>query len=182
MMLEKIFLILMIVIAIMSWATSNLKRAVIYLGLLSLISSFVYLLYSAPDVAIAEAVIASGISTVLYLVAIKKSKIITIYHIIPNSSNSNTKTSRNSTKILNDIKNLLSEKELEIKIINSQEDHNFILNNVNFDLLIYSDKEKINILGSPEHYHFDSIEKLFSDDNYKNFNINIMRRGIRSDS
>jgi len=71
---EKIFLIILVVLALVALNTPKLRRAVVYLGIFSLVSSFVYLLYGAPDVAIAEAVIGSTIATVLYLVALKKYK------------------------------------------------------------------------------------------------------------
>ena len=70
-MTEKIFLIGLIVLAIAAVNTSHLRRSIIYLGIFSLISSLVYLFYGAPDVAIAEAVIGSSLTTVLFLVALK---------------------------------------------------------------------------------------------------------------
>ena len=68
----KIFLFLMILFAAIAIQTEKPVRGAIYLGVFSLICSFVFLLYAAPDVAIAEAIIGSTLSTILYLVALYK--------------------------------------------------------------------------------------------------------------
>ena len=75
--MEQISLIMLIVLAIATVQTRKLRNAVIYLGVFSLGMSFVYILYNAPDVAIAEAVIGSTLATILYLVALKKYRIFT---------------------------------------------------------------------------------------------------------
>ena len=76
----EIALILLLITSVAAIQTRYLRHAVIYLGLFSLAIAFVYLLYHAPDVAIAEAVIGSTIATILYLVALQKYKIFTIYY------------------------------------------------------------------------------------------------------
>jgi len=75
---DKIFLILLIVFALFSVFATNLKHAIICMGSFGLWMSFTYLYYHAPDVAIAEAVIASSLGTILYIITIKKYNDITI--------------------------------------------------------------------------------------------------------
>jgi len=75
---EQIFLILLIVFALFSVFATNLKHAIIGMGCFGLWMSFAYLFYHAPDVAIAEAVIASSLGTILYIITIKKYNDITI--------------------------------------------------------------------------------------------------------
>lgn len=70
-MAERVALFMMIAVAAAALITRKPRTAVIQLGLFSLLSSFVFLFYGAPDVAMAEAVIGSALSTVLYLVTIK---------------------------------------------------------------------------------------------------------------
>jgi uncharacterized MnhB-related membrane protein len=48
--------------------------AVISAGLVSLIASVIYLLFSAPDVAMTEAAIGSGLSTVIFMYVLKHVK------------------------------------------------------------------------------------------------------------
>jgi len=75
----------MVCFAFMAIQAKKLRRAVIYLGAFSLLSSFAYLLCSAPDVALAEAAIGCTLTTVLYLVAVKKYKVFTIFYITEES-------------------------------------------------------------------------------------------------
>lgn len=86
MAIEIVTLVTMVVFAFMAIQAKKLRRAVIYLGVFSLMSSFAYLLCSAPDVALAEAAIGCTLTTVLYLVAVKKYKVFTIFYITDVSS------------------------------------------------------------------------------------------------
>ena len=63
--------ILLIVFALYSVFAKNLKRAIVGAGVFGLWVSIAYMLYHAPDVAIAEAVISSSLTTILYVVTIK---------------------------------------------------------------------------------------------------------------
>lgn len=70
--MEKIILILLVIMAIFIILTKDLKKMIIFMAVLSLLSSLIFLLYNAPDVAIAEAIMSAAISTILYLVAIRR--------------------------------------------------------------------------------------------------------------
>jgi len=63
--------VLLILFAFYSVFARSLKRAIIGFGALGLWASIAYVLYHAPDVAIAEAVISSVLTTILYIVTIK---------------------------------------------------------------------------------------------------------------
>jgi len=56
------------------WAlvTEKMFRAIVIFGLVSLSSSILFLLMEAPDVAITEATIGSGITTALFIFTYKK--------------------------------------------------------------------------------------------------------------
>jgi uncharacterized MnhB-related membrane protein len=84
-MIVKIFLMAMMVFALLSVKTAQLRTAIIYLGIFSLINAVVYIFYGAPDVSLAEAIIGSTLATILYLTAIKKYKPVMIYHIHQNN-------------------------------------------------------------------------------------------------
>ena len=49
-------LVILVALAILAVRSEILRSAVVYFGIFSLICSFLYLYYNAPDVAIAEAV------------------------------------------------------------------------------------------------------------------------------
>ncbi len=81
--MKEIALISLIFFALMALGTQRLRLAVIYLGVFSMSMAFVFIIYNAPDVAIAEAVIGSVFSSILYLVALKKYKVLQFTAIFP---------------------------------------------------------------------------------------------------
>ena len=150
----------MVLLALLSLNTPKLRRAVIYLGILSLASSFVYLLYSAPDVAIAEAIIGSAISTVLYLVALKKYHVFTIYYTNANYNQiTDSKITRGRAQVLRDVEKFFAEREMEPQIIYTTHDYRFVLENRNFDLLIHQDFDEVFFYGNKEDYQVDAFEE-----------------------
>ncbi|MDY6915004.1 MAG: hydrogenase subunit MbhD domain-containing protein [Candidatus Cloacimonadota bacterium] len=66
--------IIMLLAAILAIYSRNLIAAVISAGVISLFASIIYLLLAAPDVAMTEAAIGSGLTTIIFLFAIKKIK------------------------------------------------------------------------------------------------------------
>ncbi|MBU8920508.1 MAG: DUF4040 domain-containing protein [Bacteroidales bacterium] len=62
----------MVVSAVFALHTKNLLMAVIAVGILSLFSSIIYLIMQAPDVAMTEAAIGAGLSTVIFLYALRR--------------------------------------------------------------------------------------------------------------
>jgi len=73
------FLILTIVLcvvmlggAVMAIYQKSLSAAVIAAGLVSLVASMLYLILAAPDVAMTEAAIGSGLSTVMFFYVLKR--------------------------------------------------------------------------------------------------------------
>lgn len=77
--MRQLLLLSLIVMAIIIIQTQRLRNAVIFLGVFSITIAFAYMLQGAPDVAIAEAVIGSTMSTILYVVAVQKYKLFRIY-------------------------------------------------------------------------------------------------------
>lgn len=52
----------------------NLLSAVIMVGFLSLMVSYLFLRMDAPDVAMTEAAIAAGLTTIIFLIAIRRTE------------------------------------------------------------------------------------------------------------
>lgn len=63
---------MMIAGALLAVYMKNLTGAVIASGSISLIASLMYLIMSAPDVAMTEAAIGSGLTTVVFLFALSR--------------------------------------------------------------------------------------------------------------
>ncbi len=60
------------VMAIVAVQTDNLKVAIIATGIVSLFASIMFLIYAAPDVAMTEAAIGSGLSTIIFFYVLNK--------------------------------------------------------------------------------------------------------------
>lgn len=72
--MNDIFLIILAVAAIVALEIKDLLHAAIVLAAFSLILTFLFFNLHALDVAIAEAAIGAGVSTVLFVVAISKTR------------------------------------------------------------------------------------------------------------
>ena len=62
----------MIVAAFVAIYQKNLLSAVVASGVISLLASIIYILLAAPDVAMTEAAIGSGLTTIVFLYALNK--------------------------------------------------------------------------------------------------------------
>jgi uncharacterized MnhB-related membrane protein len=77
-MFQTFLLITLLILGTYAVLSDNLRYSVVVLGAFSLTMALTYLNYNAPDVALAEAAIGVGLSTVMYLIALKK---VTVYDI-----------------------------------------------------------------------------------------------------
>lgn len=68
----NIVFILMIIFSMAAIMTEKPVRGAFYLGVFSILCAFAFVVYQAPDVAMAEAIIGCTLSTILYLVALYK--------------------------------------------------------------------------------------------------------------
>jgi len=69
--LDQIVFVFLVIFALFVVFARNLKHAIITSGVFGLWAGLAYLLYQAPDVAVSEAVIASSLGTILYVLAIR---------------------------------------------------------------------------------------------------------------
>jgi len=67
-----VFGVIMVVAAILAVYQKSLLSAIIAAGAISLLASIIYLILSAPDVAMTEAAIGSGLTTIVFLFALNK--------------------------------------------------------------------------------------------------------------
>lgn len=61
-----------LIMAIVAVTNNSLKISIISAGILSLFASVLYLLMAAPDVAMTEAAIGSGLSTIIFFYVLNK--------------------------------------------------------------------------------------------------------------
>ena len=154
----KIILITMVVFSIAAIQAKSLRQSVIYLSVFSLLCSFAYALYQAPDVAIAEAVIGCSLSTVLYLVAIKKFRIFRVYyshHITSPDRLPQSHVLKNNVVAM--IDGYLRDTELEIDMINTRHKFDEIHGHQDYDVIIEHTNEGMRMYGAQSNYHYDGL-------------------------
>ena len=69
-----VFLIILVITALIAIEMKDLLNSVIVLAAFSLVLTFIFFSLHALDIAIAEAAIGAGVSTVLFVVAISKTR------------------------------------------------------------------------------------------------------------
>ena len=142
-MISQVILAGLLATALVALLSQSLWRSVVYLAIFSLLSSFAFLLYQAPDVAIAEAVVGTGLSTVLFLVALKNRRLITIYYLQPGLEQINDQTITPLTRqMLKEIEAIYTDEEKAIQIIHTAIPCDVMLKNRHFDLLVVDDAQQ----------------------------------------
>lgn len=71
-LLAAVFELIMLVLAVIAIYHRNLKIAIIATGAIGLFASVLYLLLAAPDVAMTEASIGSGLTTIVFFYVLNK--------------------------------------------------------------------------------------------------------------
>jgi uncharacterized MnhB-related membrane protein len=166
----------MILFAILAIQTQTLRRAVIYMGIFSLISSFCYLIYSAADVAIAEAIIGSTLATILYLVALQKYKEFTIYYTSENYSIiDDNYIYKGGEGIINLIEQFCVAKELEPQVIYTIESVEYIKNSHQYDLIVRQKDNNTIIYGNKQNYLLDALQEYICDKGNEDINFIIYK-------
>lgn len=165
-MILKIVLILMVITAFLTVSEARLRVAAVYMGFFSLLSSLCYLLFSAPDVAISEAVIGCAISTALFLVALKKYRVYKVYFCFDSSILQNAKK---LTYISNSVENILkkfcTDRELDLHIIHTSGDEDCLRENNEYDLFVCYKDNGIFAYASSTNYNAEILEKYIKDNN-----------------
>jgi len=149
-----VVLIFMVVFAIATLQSKSLRHSVIYLSVFSLLCSFAYTLYHAPDVAIAEAVIGCSLSTVLYLVAIKKYRIFRIYYSTQITPSHRTLL---EDSLITSIEKYMHSIELELDWIFTTDTFEHLHGFPDYDVIIEHTDTGFHIYGSESNYHYEGL-------------------------
>ncbi|MBN2221846.1 MAG: DUF4040 domain-containing protein [Vallitaleaceae bacterium] len=157
-MLKDILYISLIVFAILSIQTPVLRQAIIYLSVFSLLCSVAYLLQGAPDVAIAEAAIGCTLSTILFLVALKKYSIFTVYL---NSYSIDSKTyealEEERDKIQEQLQSFCRSSELQLDLIHTSSSFKHLKNTGNYDVILFHTNKGIWMHGLKNNYQYNEV-------------------------
>jgi len=74
MIFQLILIFIMIILAVAAVIFKDLINAVVVSAAVSLITSILFYFLQAPDVAMAEAAIGAGLTTAIFIIAIKKTE------------------------------------------------------------------------------------------------------------
>ena len=72
--MTDLLLLLLLVLAVFALTVPRLLGAIIFLAVFSLLSSLIFYYLNAPDVAITEAAVGAGVSTVIFVWLIHKTE------------------------------------------------------------------------------------------------------------
>lgn len=162
-MIEIVVVVAMAVFAVLAIHSRLLRNAVIYLAIFSLMAAFLFLLHAAPELAIAEAVMGSGLVTLLYLTALKRYKVFTIAvvtdfeHRIRDDLISRVQRS----DAVQDIRNFLARREREAQIVFVRESRDEAMANPEYDLVLEADGSSLVVHGSQDDYLVVELELMF---------------------
>jgi len=157
-MIRDFFYITLIIFAILAIQTGVLRNAIIYLSVFSLLCSVVYLLLGAPDVAIAEAVIGCTLSTILYLVALRRYKIFTVYYRCDsNNVDELTELKHEKDQIRHALTKFASTKELQLDLINTNSRFEDFDESVSYDVFIIHTVKGMELFGVKNSYQYDEL-------------------------
>lgn len=162
-MTEALILLTICLFAILAIQSRLLRNAIIYLAVVSLLAAFLYMRLAAPELAIAEAVIGSGLVSLLYLAALKRNRVYTIG--VVGSGKANRLADRymghiEHTKALREIRHFFLVREYEVQIVFVPETLQEALQNQSYDLVIQEDDNGITAYTDDESYVMMELEML----------------------
>ncbi len=178
-MVELILLISLVLLALLAIRAEILRVAVVFFGIFSLVCSFLYLYYQAPDVAIAEAVIGSGLITLLYLTALKRYKVYNIAFTSDSFTDVTDRTIVEGTRhehFLGEVEEFCLNRELEPQLVFTPDSVDELLETGQFDLIIRQEGEQITVYGNQENFVVDELEMLLIL-RYEDLSIKVERFG-----
>ena len=163
-MVETATILLMMTFALLVVHSKLMRNAVIHLAVFSLLAAFLYLLHAAPELAIAEAAIGSGLVILLYLASLKRNKVYTIAVLAEGHDYRMTDAYLNymeSHVAMKEIKGFFERREFEPQIVFSEKSLSEALSYPSFDLIITEEKDGISAHGSSDSYALEELEMLF---------------------
>jgi uncharacterized MnhB-related membrane protein len=161
-MILDLFYISLIVFAIIAIQATVLRNAVIYLSVFSLICSIVYLLLGAPDVAIAEATIGCTLSTILYLVALKKYRIFTVYYNFHVNDEAHFDAMQDEKEEIQTIfEHFSNAQELQLDLINTSASFTKLKQSASYDVILFHSSKGLWLHGLRNSYQYNGLLNFF---------------------
>jgi putative multicomponent Na+:H+ antiporter subunit B len=163
-MVETVTVMLMMFFAVLAIQSRMLIHSIIHLAVFSLLGAFLYLLFAAPELALAEAAIGSGLVTLLYLASLKRNKVYTIAVLAEGQKYRMTDAYlgyMERLRTMKEIREFFQKREFEPQVVFSEKPLQEALEYPAFDLIITEDEEGISAHGSSESFILEELEMLF---------------------
>ena len=163
-MIEVAVIVLMGIFAVLAIQSRFLRLSIVYLAVFSLLGAFLYLLFAAPELAIAEAVIGSGLVTLLYLAALKRTRVYTVAVISEAHRNHVTDSyiaHVERSKALEEIRRFFRRREFEVQVVYVSVPLADALVDDAYDLVIAEDQEGLSAFTDDESYAMLELEMMF---------------------
>lgn len=163
-MVEGLTLCLMILFAILAMRSKMLRTAIIYLAVFSILAAFLYLQFAAPELALAEAAIGSGLVTLLYLASLKRNKVYTIAVLAEGHRYRTTDAYIGYVirlRAMREIRQFFLRRELEPQVIFSEKSLEEALAYPAFDLVIREEKDHLTAHGPADSFVLEELEMMF---------------------
>ena len=183
-MVEFLAIILMMLFALLAIHSQLLRIAVVHLTVFSLLASFLYFLYAAPELAIAETAIGSGLITLLYLASLKRNRVYTIAVLAEGHKYRMTDSYlgyMEKNRSMREIKNFFQLREFEPQVVFSEKSLDEALEYKPFDLVIKEEKDGISAHGFIENFELEELEMMFQFHG-TDTGVRIERHGSETDS
>ncbi len=162
-MTDALILVAMGVFAILAIHSRLLRIAVIHLAVVSLLAAFLYMRYAAPELAIAEAVIGSGLVSLLYLAALKRNRVYTI-GVVGSGEQQRLADAYmrhiERSRALREIRQFFLIREYEVQIVFIPDSLEEALDNDAYDLVLREDEEGIAAYTDDESYIMMELEMM----------------------
>ncbi len=162
-MIDLVIVLLMFAFAALAIQSNRLRLSVIALAIFSLLAALLFLVYAAPELAIAETVMGSGLVTLLYLTALKRYRVYTICVLsrLPEDIADEYISEVRKTDAIQELRKFCLRRERETQLIFSKQTVDDALANPRFDLVVETDLNTITIYGLIDDYMVVEMELMF---------------------
>jgi len=157
-------MLIMAVFALLTIHTKQLRLAIIYLAVFSLLAALLYLLFAAPELAIAEAVIGSGLVSLLYLAALKRNRVYTIGVVVlppPEKLTDDIHNAVEQSRALHEVRRFFVRREVEVQLVFTELSVAEARANPLFDLVLSWDGQAVTAHTDDNNYIAVELEMMF---------------------
>lgn len=159
-MADVALLVTMFLFAAIALHTRMLRLSIIALAMFSLLGALLFLLYSAPELAIAEAIIGSALATLLFLTALKRYPVFTIgvVSVLPDRLNDAHILRAKYSSVFRHIRTFLLQREREAQLVFTLLAVEEAVQESYYDMVVEVGTDPVTVHGSIDDYMIVELE------------------------